>query len=93
MKAVSGYTLIEYIKSSIEILMNMKLDDADGEPKKPPSSTANMQRDQIQSPSSCSSYSVPEAHREYEKTLRQLESECRNHIKVEQQMKLHIETM
>ena len=30
---------------------------------------------------------------EYEKTLRQLEGECRNHIRCEQQMKLHIEAL
>ena len=40
-----------------------------------------------------SSASIPYAHKEYEKALRQLESECRNHIKVEQQMKLHIECL
>ena len=28
--------------------------------------------------------SIPMAHREYEKILRQLESECRTHIKCEQ---------
>lgn len=27
MEAVSGFTLIDYIKSSIEILMNMKMDE------------------------------------------------------------------
>ena len=32
-------------------------------------------------------------HREYEKILRQLEAECRTHIKCEQQMKLHIECL
>ena len=37
--------------------------------------------------------SIPMAHREYEKILRQLESECRTHIKCEQQMKLHIECL
>lgn len=29
MKDVAGFTLIEYIKSSIEILMNMKQDEKD----------------------------------------------------------------
>ena len=33
------------------------------------------------------------AHKEYEKILRQLEQECRTHIKCEQQMKLHIECL
>ena len=31
MKDVDGFTLIDYIKSSIEILMNMKMDDNDDE--------------------------------------------------------------
>lgn len=34
--------------------------------------------------SSDASASIPMAHREYEKTLRQLEAECRTHIKCEQ---------
>ncbi len=37
--------------------------------------------------------SIPEAHKEYEKILRQLEAECRHHIRCEQQMKLHIECL
>ena len=40
-----------------------------------------------------SNVSIPMAHREYEKILRQLEAECRTHIKCEQQMKLHIECL
>jgi hypothetical protein len=40
-----------------------------------------------------SNTSIPMAHREYEKILRQLEAECRTHIKCEQQMKLHIECL
>lgn len=40
-----------------------------------------------------SAVSIPMAHREYEKILRQLEAECRTHIKCEQQMKLHIECL
>lgn len=40
-----------------------------------------------------SAASIPMAHREYEKILRQLEAECRTHIKCEQQMKLHIECL
>jgi len=41
--------------------------------------------DQISSPTSSSSSqsSIPAAHKEYEKCLRMLENECRNHIKVE----------
>ena len=43
--------------------------------------------------SELSTTSIPLAHKEYEKILRQLESECRTHIKCEQQMKLHIECL
>lgn len=163
MRQVDGFTLIDYIKSSIEILMNMKIDDNGGPggeeyydhdydeldeheaeerrrrkkerkeakkrkqqeqaepaetggPNKPPkpipkiddrspsSSIIDLQQklDQISSPNSVASSSsselqsassIPHAHREYERALRQLEQECRNHIKVEQQMKLHIEVL
>ena len=126
MKEVDGFTLIDYIKSSIEILMNMKIEENDGgssveikdkkkikgkkqkvnddlgnnipkiDDRTPTSSIMNLQKklDQISSPeSSVSESSIPAAHKEYEKILRQLESECRNHIKVEQQMKLHIECL
>lgn len=30
MKEVDGFTLIDYIKSSVEILMNMKIEENDG---------------------------------------------------------------
>ena len=69
--------------------------------KSPASSVQDLQRklDLVASPSEskqCSTItesSLPAAHREYEKILRQLESECRQHIKCEQQMKLHIEML
>lgn len=31
MKEVDGFTLIDYIKSSIEILMNMKIEENEGD--------------------------------------------------------------
>jgi len=69
-----------------------KIDD-----RSPSSTIMDLQRrlEQVPSPKSNpgSSHSIPMAHKEYEKHLRQLELECRNHIKVEQQMKLHIETL
>lgn len=66
-----------------------------------PSSTAKaLQRklDQVRSPSDSENSDeesvgsvIPPAHKEYENMLRQLEAECRNHIRCEQQMKLHME--
>jgi len=35
----------------------------------------------------------PPAHPEYENMLRQLEAECRQHIRCEQQMKIHMESL
>ncbi len=32
-------------------------------------------------------------HKDYEQIMRRLEAECRTHIRVEQQMKIHIETL
>lgn len=171
MREVDGFTLVDYIKSSIEILMNMKIEDTNEggavaknknpywnhhrgdededydpieeddemkaerkrrrkekkEAKKkkkeegkliegaaavkkikaipkidnhtPTSSIIDLQEklDQISSPTSdpsssdceesetsSSNVSIPYAHKEYERSLRQLEQECRNHIKVEQ---------
>ena len=40
-----------------------------------------------------SSSIIPPAHHEYEKMLQQLEAECRQHIRCEQQMKLHMECL
>eukprot|EP00347_Sterkiella_histriomuscorum_P017361 403349677 len=144
MKEVDGFTLIDYIKSSIEILMNMKIEENEQQQKDlgqdtfkhinfeskkkskklknqnlkednkskeraipkiddktPTSSILDLQLklEQVSSPASSNSShsqstcSIPAAHKEYEKALRALESECRNHIKVEQQMKLHIECL
>ena len=72
----------------------------------PSSSVKDLQRklDQVVSPSDSkvsesqtgdeqSQSSIPQAHKEYEKILRQLEAECRHHIRCEQQMKLHIECL
>ncbi|CDW79085.1 UNKNOWN [Stylonychia lemnae] len=158
MAQVDGFTLIDYVKSSIEILMNMKFEDGHGvanqedqltdedgqniyeeaikqqqerefiplkknndqkkrirntsredkeilttkqmpkiDDKTPSSSILDLQQklDQISSPHSyvSSLISIPMAHPQYEKALRALENECRNHIKVEQQMKLHIDAL
>lgn len=47
--------------------------------------------DSSQCPSS--TYSLPYPPKEYEEIIRKLESEVRNHIKIEQQMKIHIDTL
>ena len=111
MQEVDGFTLIDYVKSSIEILMNMKMEEQEevtpgGKRKEqrkggevavvridgrtPTSSIMELQRklEEVSSPTtegelSSVTGSIPVAHKEYERALRQLENECRNHIKVE----------
>ncbi len=42
---------------------------------------------------SISEYSMPDPPKDYEKMVQKLEEEVRNHIRVEQQLKLHIESL
>jgi hypothetical protein len=73
LKDVDPFTIVEYIKSSVEILMNMKGDDK----RQGEQSMRESAREQLNT--------------EYEQQLQQYEAEVRNHIKIEQQLKLHIE--
>ena len=64
--------ILEYIKSSIEIIMNIKAEDA--------------------CPASSQGEITPrEPPKDYELIIQKLEAEVRSHIRVEQQLKLHIE--
>eukprot|EP00831_Metopus_contortus_P040709 TRINITY_DN31892_c0_g1_i2.p1 TRINITY_DN31892_c0_g1~~TRINITY_DN31892_c0_g1_i2.p1 ORF type:complete len:347 (+),score=72.02 TRINITY_DN31892_c0_g1_i2:1-1041(+) len=64
--------ILEYIKSSIEIIMNIKAEDA--------------------CPDSFRGEITPrEPPKDYELIIQKLEAEVRSHIRVEQQLKLHIE--
>ena len=65
--------ILDYIRSSIEILMNLRSDH--------------------QTPKSASESSNTDPQRDYEQMVQRLEAETRNHIRVEQQLKLHIESL
>ena len=79
LKDVDPFTVVEYIKASVEILMNMKNDD-----KK----TTPPAEDDFQS---AEESARGDLQTQYEQQLQKYEAEVRNHIKVEQQLKLHIE--
>jgi len=81
LREIDPFTVIEYIKSSVEILMSMKEDE-----KK--ASAEVYDDDQM---SQMSSARMGGLSSQYEQQLQQYESEVRNHIKIEQQLKLHIE--
>lgn len=95
---LSVSNIVEYIKASIEILMNMKLDESgrkisDNDYR--PSSRPYFKKDDKPTEghtnkSYASDFDPP---KEYEKVIQKLEADIRNHIRVEQQLKLHIETI
>lgn len=95
LRDTDAYTILDYIKTSIEILMNMKMEENDsGDNSKGgkvamrkgnrPSATNNISdTDSVRS--------MEEPPKDYEAMLQKYEAEVRNHIKIEQQLKLHIE--
>ena len=109
MRETSPFTILEYIKTSIEILMNMKMEEQmelrEGEKNKNrrQKKTTNSRRNNkvarsvneggaaSEAEESESVVSGDEAPSEYESMLQKYEAEVRNHIKIEQQLKLHIE--
>lgn len=80
-------TIIDYIRTSIEILMQMKLDDdktADPKSLKRDMSDISTFKRNDQTPMSSTTKSLDLPPKEYEQQLQQYEAEVRNHIKVEQ---------
>ena len=88
--------IVSYIKSSIEILLSLKAQGTDSTEKK----------GIMQSQSNSSPDFTPNTDKnsrldsegndpmlEYERMVQKLEADVRNHIRIEQQLKLHIETI
>lgn len=96
---LSLLNIVEYIKSSIEILMNMKLDEAESKlpaDKYKPNSKPYFKKDDKVTILNDTGKSFPsdyEPPKEYEGLIQKLEADVRTHIRVEQQLKLHIETV
>lgn len=88
---LDSLTVLDYIRTSIEILMQMKFDDdKEGSGKEKERGFGN---EGAQSDFTSTFQSLDLPPKEYEQQLQQYESEVRNHIKVEQQLKLHIEVL
>ena len=86
-------TVLDYIKTSIEILMQMKLDeqrnpeggDKEAKLNKKPSLTSTTGLEKLnETPLSSTIKSLDPPPKEYEAQLQLYESEVRNHIKCEQ---------
>ena len=80
LKAADPFAIIDYIRSSVEVLMNLKVE----EDQKSPTGESSAQKSEVQNPDSLNGY---------EAMLQKLEEEIRNHVRVEQQLKLQIETI
>lgn len=102
LRCTDPHTIIEYIRSSVEILMNLKQEEFDAEKKKKKSKRkAKLKADDdcdIMSVTSQSLWSTLEKFKEgppqeYEEAIIKLEGDIRMHIRVEQQMRLHIENL
>lgn len=88
-------TVLDYIRTSIEILMHLKNDD-DKDVSKEDARSYRLARDAdggAASDFTSTFQSIDFPPKEYEMQLQSSEAEVRNHIKVEQQLKLHIEVL
>ena len=95
LRDVDPFTVIEYIKASVEILMNMKMDEQQTQTGKKMKKTIDDDLISLQSSSRKMNGDGDDASNsfqsQYEQQLQKYEAEVRNHIKIEQQLKLHIE--
>lgn len=88
-------TVLDYIRTSIEILMHLKNDD-DKDVSKEDARSYRLARDAdggAASDFTSTFQSIDFPPKEYEMQLQSSEAEVRNHIKVQQQLKLHIEVL
>ncbi len=74
--------IIEYIKSSIEILLNLRQEDEEDDVKKSQIEIYS-NSSEIDYGSNTSSYICKDPTKEYESSLQKLEADVRNHIKLE----------
>ena len=103
LKEVDHFTILDYIKTSIEILMNMKMEENGGESGEGKSGNNGKKQQKNKENSNSqvnmggiisdteSMRSMDEPPKDYEQMLQKYEAEVRNHSKIEQQLKLHIE--
>lgn len=88
LRDVDSFTILDYIKTSIEILMNMKMEESENDKKKEKGgknkhlNSSNSSK--VVHTDSESSRSMEEPPKDYESMLQKYEAEVRNHIKIEQ---------
>jgi len=80
--------LINYIKTSIEILMNLKVEEY-LELKKKQKREKNLEQERSQDSARIST----EPPQDYEEVIQKFEGDVRKHIRIEQQMKIHSDNL
>ena len=98
---VDPLIIIDYIKQSIEILLSLKTEESPSSQitspleHRSPKTFEHKKSCSITSAASAKegTWSVGGALNEYEAMLQKLEADIRNHIRIEQQLKLHIESL
>jgi hypothetical protein len=90
LKDIDPFTILDYIKTSIEILMNMKREEEDTDPKdkkkpkhKRTKSNNNSSSGVLVSDTESMLSSTDDPPKDYEAMLQKYEGEVRNHIKIE----------
>ena len=102
--SLDSYVIIEYIKSSVDIILNLKFEEIEkrlldkniSDSKRGSITSQAFKRGEAkQSQRSVTSEAGPgeEPPKVYEELIQSLEGEVRKHIRIEQQLKLHIESM
>jgi hypothetical protein len=76
---------LEYIKSSIDIIVQMKMEARDER-------VDLLVNEKLKDFDKEGKYDMTQSSVEYDKIIQKLEAEIRNHISVQQQMKLYIES-
>ena len=94
LRNLGSLTILAYIKTKFEDLMQLRLEE-----EKEPNSHRNRNHGRFDVNNGATSEFTSTFHsldlppEEYEQQLQDYEAEVRNHIKVEQQLKLHIEVL
>jgi hypothetical protein len=76
---------LEYIKTSIDIIVQMKMEARDEK-------VDLLVNEKLKDFDKEGKYDMTQSSVEYDKIIQKLEAEIRNHISVQQQMKLYIES-
>lgn len=103
--SLDPYVIIEYIKSSVDIILNLKFEEIEkrlldknqnsklGSKKSLLTGSYSKKKEDTERSMSSHGGDIGSCPQVYEELIQQLEGDIRKHIRIEQQLKLHIESM